>query len=166
MRRSTVVLLVLLSISSCGGGTPAPAVAESSSEPSSHRCEVNPEIAATAKTTPKALGCSNRAELVAAAEGCHQGDAAFCYQLGVCFAVEVSMVGDKDPTKRSKAIAEGKKAFRVACDGGIADACDHRAGMIEDQQSNPAARKEACEDIRRGCHLGKKVDCAECFACP
>lgn len=159
-------LLLLLMLSGCGPSTPPAHASEKPSDDAPNKCEPKPALAATAKPTPKALGCSNSAELVTATEGCNKGDATQCYLVGVCFAVEVSMIGDKDPARRAKAIQQGKKAFRIACDGGIADGCDHRAGMTENQQTDPAARKEACEDITRGCQLGKQVDCTECLGCP
>jgi hypothetical protein len=166
MTRVASLLLLVTMLPGCGSGAPPAHAPDGPSEDASNACEVKPALAATAKATPKALGCTDSAELVVATEGCNKGDAAQCYLVGVCFAVEVSMIGDKDPARRAKAIEQGKKAFRIACDGGIADGCDHRAGMTENQQTDPAARKEACADITRGCQLGKQVDCTECLGCP
>lgn len=164
MKRTAPRLLLLL-LPACGGGTPAPAAVEAPPE-AANRCEVKPALAATAKPTPRASSCTSRPELAAATDACNGGDAAQCYVVGVCFIVQVSMIGDKDPVQRARAVEQGKKALRVACDGGIAEGCDNRAGMIEDQATNQAARREACADIIRGCHLGKQVDCAECLGCP
>jgi len=122
-------------------------------------------MAAKAKPAPRVLVCSDRIKLTAATDACDKGDAAECYVVGACLAVQISMLEGKDPVQRARAVEQGKKAMRLACDGGIAEGCDNRAGMIENQATDPAARKEACEDIIRGCQLGKQVDCAECLAC-
>ena len=155
-------LALLLALISCSGSALPPASADNHADEAPTRCAVQPALAAKATPTPKALGCTNRAALAAATEGCNQGDPVQCYLVGVCFAAEISMIGDKDPSRRAGAVAQGKKAFRVACDGGIADGCSVRADLFEDQQTNPASRKEACEDVVRGCNLGRLVNCTEC----
>jgi len=164
-RLSCETFLIVLLLSGCGAGTREPTVAEAASAEPANPCEPKPAMVSKAIATPKVRSCDDRASLVAATEACNGGNATECYQVGVCFAVQVSMLGDKDPVRREAAVTQGKKAFRVACDGGIAEACDNRAGMIENQATNPAARKEACQDVIRACHLGKKVDCAECLGC-
>lgn len=165
MRRAFLLPLVLVLVPACSGGTPAPVAAEAPSE-SENRCEVKPAIAATAKEAPRVLGCSDRGKLTAITDACNGGDAAQCYVVGACLAMEILMLEGKDPVRRARAIEQAKKAMRVACDGGIAEGCDNRAGLIENQATSPAARKEACEDVIRGCHLGKQANCLECLACP
>lgn len=158
-------LLIVVLLSGCGAGTREPTAAVAPSAEPANPCEPQPAMVSKAIATPKLRSCDDRAALGAATEACNGGDASECYQVGVCFAVVVSALDDKDPVRRAAAVTQGKKAFRVACDGGIAEACDNRAGMIENQATSPAARKEACQDVIRACHLGKKVDCAECFGC-
>lgn len=158
-------LFVVLVLSGCGAGTREPAVAEGGGAEPASRCEPQPAMVSKAIETPKVRSCEDRASLEAATAACNGGDARECYQIGVCFTVQVAMLADKDPARREAAVRQGKKAFRVACDGGIADACDNRAGLFDDQATNPAARKEACADVLRACQLGRKVDCAECLGC-
>lgn len=158
-------LAFVVLVSACGAGAREPVAAEASSAEPANPCEPQPAMVSKAVATPKVRSCEDRPALAATTEACNTGDAAACYQIGVCFVVVISSLGDKDPARRAEAVRQGKKAFRVACDGGIAEACDNRAGLFEDQQTNPAARKEACRDVLRACQLGKKVDCAECLGC-
>lgn len=159
------LLVLVMSVGACGGGTPEPAAVEPSTEEAVTKCEPKPALAATAKATPKVLVCDDKGELTAATDACNGGDAAQCYVVGSCFAMQILMIGDKDPAQRAKAVVLVKNALRIACDGGIADGCYNRAGMIENQETNRQAREEACEDIIRACQLGKQAGCVGCFAC-
>jgi len=159
------LFVLVMSVVACGGGTPEPAAVEPSTEGAVSKCEPKPALAATAKATPKVLVCDDKEKLPAATDACNGGDPAQCYVVGSCFAMQILMIGDKDPVQRAKAIEMGKKAMRVACDGGIADGCYSRAGMIENQTTNRRAREEACEDVIRACHLGKQAGCMSCLAC-
>ena len=157
-------LVLAASVVACGGGTPDPAPVETPEE-EARTCEPKQALVATAKATPRVLGCEDKEKLTAVVDACNGGDPAQCYVVGSCLAMRVLMIGDKDPAERAKAVDMGMKAMRIACDGGIAEGCSNRAGMIENQETDTQARKEACADVIRACQLGKEAACTHCLAC-
>lgn len=155
-------ILLVGALGACASAPTAEPVQPEAETPGN--CTPKPEQASKAIAKPQAIGCSDRAQLVELTKACNKSDPTACYQIGVCHTTNALLLSS-DRSKKAKTLAMAKKALRIACDGGLAEGCMVRAGLFEDQKTNAAARKAACADAVRACHLGHKIGCADCVMC-
>lgn len=96
-----------------------------------------------------------REALVAA---CNADDADACYRAASCELLD--QVGAEPGAARTASVANVRKATRVACDGGIAEACLLRVGVVMSLgEPQPA---DACADLVRACQLAGDPACFDC----
>jgi hypothetical protein len=143
------LLLLIITVAACGGASStatAPADVEAPD-----RCAADPAVAATRMPRPAGTGCMSQASLDALDQACQGGDAAACDR-----AVGCRLSLDLDPAK-----APGLRLMlRTACDGGIAESCRLRVGVVT--ETGGALPDDACADLIRGCQLGDDLSCYDC----
>ena len=142
-------LLLLILVGACSGaGSAATAPAEvEAPDP----CVAEPSVAATRVPRPAGTGCMSRDALVALDDACSAGDPAACDRLVGCL-VSDGLEPAETPGLRA--------ALRTACDGGIAESCRLRVGVVT--EAGGALPDDGCADLIRGCHLGDESSCFDC----
>lgn len=143
-------LFLVVTLAACGGpSAPATTPAELD-EPD--RCAAAPEVAAT-RVARTSTGCLNADDLAALESACEAGDPVACDR-----AVGCRLSFDLDPAPG--AVASMRVALRTACDGGIAESCRLRVGVVT--ETGGAMPADACDDLIRGCQLGDESSCFDC----
>jgi hypothetical protein len=151
MQRAIVVSLALgCGWGGCGGGK-GDAREPAQSAAAVTRCVPDEKLALTRLARPEERGCIDQAVWDELEARCSANDPAACYQLAVC--VELRDVGraTERPTRDH---------LRVACDGGIAEACTFRVGAV--MLGGAPLPADGCADLLRGCGLGDRDACAQC----
>ncbi len=153
MKTTLVPLLASLLLAVSCAHTPAePAFVEPKSV-----CEPVTSVAAT-RTGRPALGSGGSCDENKRA--CQEkADPATCYLAGGCTQSDwmVARGNEAGPALLDATLAN----LKVACEGGITEACLARAGV---RQEAGTAEKDTCDDIVRACHLGDEAGgCIACF---
>lgn len=148
-RIALVLVSVLLSFAACGGPARPPAEPPPTDEVDA--CAAAPSVAATRVARDFSTGCMSSESMTAYGAACTEGDPVGCDRwVGCQLGGELS----------AEAITTARAALRTACDGGIAEACRLRVGLLtENGQPMPA---DGCADIIRGCQLGDESSCFDC----
>lgn len=155
VRVALVSIAVASSLTACGGASsPPPPPPE---EPG--RCVVDPALAETRRAKPPESGCSSEGTWDALAAACNGGDPDACYQIAICVKLQ-EITADLSDAERAQHVAASVAGLRVACDAGIAEACNMRVGVqMYDGAPMPA---DGCADLVRGCQLGDERGCFDC----
>jgi hypothetical protein len=93
--------------------------------------------------------------LTALGHACNGGDADACDRYVGC-----QLLGELGTAPSPDGITRARAALRTACDGGIAESCRLRLGVVTEHGA--PMPDDGCADLIRGCKLGDETSCFDC----